>query len=420
MRFIFTLFSLLLITTLDAQKLTGIWRGYFTSSPMSSGLNLQEERYKYEIQIEQLSNNSINGVTYSYKSTVFYGKAELKGILSLPAKSLIVRETKLIDLKIADQSEPCLMTCYLDYTKMGKLEVLEGTFISVNVKDKRDCGSGKIYLEKVTTTDFDKEPFLVKKQPGSTKKDTAKRAPLNFPDNSSRSRGDNLAVKPTPVKPGNQQTQSANKKTGTTSSTGNKATAQTKPAAKPPASNPSGKNTAGNSTVARNNTKKDDKGKNTANAPAVIEKTPEQTVTARGETVETPKVVAPAPKQLPVPRVLVERENSLVRTINTSEENITIEFYDNGTIDNDTISVYHNNELVVSNARLVLLPITVKIKGMVPTSHHEIVVVAENLGDIPPNTALMVIKAGRERYEVTLASSETRNAKVVINYIPKN
>ena len=51
---------------------------------------------------------------------------------------------------------------------MGKLEILEGNFISVNIKDKGDCGSGKVYLERVTTSDFKKEPFLLKKKPEDT------------------------------------------------------------------------------------------------------------------------------------------------------------------------------------------------------------------------------------------------------------
>ena len=38
--------------------------------------------YKYEIQIDQQANNGVKGVTYSYKSTVFYGKAELQGIFT--------------------------------------------------------------------------------------------------------------------------------------------------------------------------------------------------------------------------------------------------------------------------------------------------------------------------------------------------
>ncbi|MCW3088763.1 MAG: hypothetical protein JWQ78_2149, partial [Sediminibacterium sp.] len=96
-----------------------------------------------------------------------------------------------------------------------------------------------------------------------------------------------------------------------------------------------------------------------------------------------------------------------------------VDLYDNSIIDNDTISVYHNNQLVVSNGRLDVRPITVKIKCSRSDPRHEFIVVAENLGDIPPNTALMVITAGRERYEVFLASNERRNAKVVINYVPK-
>jgi hypothetical protein len=421
MRFIFTLLSLLLlVSSLDAQKLTGIWRGYFTSSPMSSGLNLQEERYKYEIQIEQLANNSISGVTYSYKTTVFYGKAELKGILTLPAKSLIVKETRLIDLRISDKSEPCLMTCYLDYTKMGKLEVLEGTFISVNIKDKRDCGSGKIYLEKVTTTEFEKEPFLVKKGDSTKRNDSTPRTSTTrqIPGNSTKNRADNLAVKPAPVSPKPQQkttTSTQKKSSTTTNTTTTKSGTQTKP---PVTNKPATKNTTA---ATKNNTaKKDDKPSSSTATVSSSERNTDRSTAAKEETVDMPREVAPPPKQMSLPKVLIERENNLIRTINTSEEDVLIELYDNGTIDHDTISVYHNNELVISNRCLTYSPIQVKIKCNTNTPVHELVIVAENLGEIPPNSALMVVKAGRERYEVTLASTERRNAKVVVRFAPKN
>ena len=121
---------------------------------------------------------------------------------------------------------------------------------------------------------------------------------------------------------------------------------------------------------------------------------------------------------MPLPKVLLERENNLVATVVVDQEDIQIDFFDNGTIDNDTISVYHNNKLVVSNARLTYSPIRVNIKCSKEDSRHEIIVVAENLGDIPPNTALMVITAngGRFRKEIFLASTEERNAKVIIEY----
>ena len=41
---------------------------------------------------------------------------------------------------------------------------------------------------------------------------------------------------------------------------------------------------------------------------------------------------------------------------------------------------------------------------------------AENLGDIPPNTALMVINYGRKRQEVFLTSDDKKNAKVILEY----
>jgi hypothetical protein len=46
-------------------------------------------------------------------------------------------------------------------------------------------------------------------------------------------------------------------------------------------------------------------------------------------------------------------------------------------------------------------------------------VVAENLGDIPPNTAYMIVTAGGiKRREIFLASNEQKNAKVIIEYKP--
>jgi hypothetical protein len=40
--------------------------------------------------------------------------------------------------------------------------------------------------------------------------------------------------------------------------------------------------------------------------------------------------------------------------------------------------------------------------------------VAENLGDIPPNTSLLVVMDGEKRYEERIISNEQKN--VVINF----
>jgi hypothetical protein len=387
MRLVFTLSAFLFLSMhSSAQKITGIWRGYFSSTNGLYREGLKEEMYKYEIQIDQQPNNGLKGVTYSYKSTVFYGKASFQGIYNVNSKTIILKETNLTDLKIGDKSEPCLMTCYLDYSKMGKLEVLQGTFISINIKDKGDCGNGKVYLERVPDSDFEKEAFLTNKKTnaskessskilagGTPKKDDQKISPPNTKSNT------NSLKQPITPKPS-----LLNNKKPLVATT-------TKPL--PPKSD---------KTPIQENNK--------------LEEPPIQPYIKR----EQAETQAREKRAVSVPKVLIERENKLVKTIIVDEENIQVDLFDNGTIDNDTISVYHNNKQIVKNGRLAFNPISIKINCTPSENIHELVVVAENLGEIPPNTALMVITAGKKRYEVFLTSTENRNAKVVIEYVPKH
>jgi hypothetical protein len=107
----------------------------------------------------------------------------------------------------------------------------------------------------------------------------------------------------------------------------------------------------------------------------------------------------------------------LVRTISVTSPEVIINIYDNGTIDHDTISVYLDNKLIVSHQMLTTNPITVKLKmDDTGNDYHELIMVAENLGDIPPNTSLMVVKAGDKQQEVRITSTEQKNAMVIFKY----
>lgn len=375
MRILFTLlFSYCIPFLLPAQQLTGIWRGYFSSNISMLGDASRDETYKFEIQMLQ-NKNALRGVSFSYKTTVFYGKAELTGIYTPGSKTLILKENKLTDLKITGESEACLMTCYLDYSNIGKMQFLEGTFYSVNIRTKADCGSGKIHLEKVKESEFKKEDFLIT---GSFKKKNETGTPLRAPNN--------------PVK---LPTASSNKKNPVTGAPTNPSPIVSNKLPVVPESTKTG-------TIVEE----------------PLKSSSDKTDLAKRNDLNT-EMEKPVNKQ-PVPRVLVERENDLVKTIITDKQEIRIDLYDNGTIDNDTISVYYNNRLVAASQRLNFTPITFTIKSDAGETHHEIVVVAENLGDIPPNTALMVVTPiGRQRVEIFLSSNEKKNAKVIIDYQPK-
>jgi len=376
-------FRLLLITfflssnLLYAQNLTGIWRGNF-----SSGYGAFKQQYKYEVQINQLSNSAlqkgVQGVTYSYRTTVFYGKATLQGIYDSKNKSLTIRETKLVELKIADRSDPCLMTCYLDYRKEGKTEILEGSFTSMNVNTKGDCGSGYVYLEKVEESDFTKEDFLLKKQKPATKTPLTKTNP--------------------PVDTTKKSAPVVQQKKKTTAPPVVKKTT-------PPATNSQKNNKA---KVPDNKIKKQT---TTGTAKDSIVKSKPAL-----PPVNTPDTENLVKKNVPIPDVIRERDNPLVKKIITSSQDIQIMLYDNGEIDGDTITVYDNNQVIALHKGLTRTPIVLNIKADMYTSRHEIVMVANNLGAIPPNTALMIVTTDGKRYELFISSDEKKNAKVVIEY----
>lgn len=135
-------------------------------------------------------------------------------------------------------------------------------------------------------------------------------------------------------------------------------------------------------------------------------------------TFQTDSVLKQTHKIIPsIPFVLKSRENALVRQMNTEAGEIKIEIYDNGEIDGDSVSVYHNNTLIRSHMRLSQKPITITISVSPSQPHHEIIMVAENLGSIPPNTSVMIITTASNRYELFISSSEQKNAKVVFDLI---
>ncbi|MFY8005504.1 MAG: hypothetical protein ACOVNR_11680, partial [Chitinophagaceae bacterium] len=357
------------------QNLTGIWRGYFVQRDfdMFSG-EYRQEKYKYEVQILQGGKAGVEGVTYSYRTTVFYGKAKCTGIFGKKDKTLTLKETKMEELKISDGSQPCLMTCYLDYEKAGKKEILSGTYTSENMQNKGECGNGSVYLEKVPTSDFELEPFLLnKKKTESEAKPLLKQAPkisskdAFHPKAPISSKAVTNNAKKTGIKPGAEEFMVSKKKEKPT--------------------------TIGHLTPTDKEIKED-------------------------EIPEEP-VIKVTPK--PVPSILLQRKNELVQSFSFDESaEVDIEYYDNGQIDNDTISVYHNNELVINKARLSYQPIHYKFTLNAENPKHEIITIANNLGTIPPNTAMMIIRAGNKKHSVFITSDEKKNAKIVIEWKGKN
>lgn len=390
----FLLFTICCISiSVSAQDLTGIWRGGFRSTAKNRLMEMlgQDDRYKFEVQIDQ-QDKRFSGVTYSYLTTVFYGKATCEGTVNPATHKVLLEEIKLVEQRMSGGGGICIMTLFLQYSKVGEEEFLEGTYSSMKTSDSTDCGKGTVFLRKVPTSDFYKEPFLVEKE-----KEAEKNPP---PPVTKKIDSAAIVKKTTPV----TKPPATVKKPVT-------GTAKTTPPVKKPVTTPPANNTAKNNAAVK---------KPTLTPPPPTTKVPEPNLVTKplvdsAKKVEKPIVTAPP---APVPKILLTRENELVKTITTSAKELNIRIYDNGAVDNDTISVYLDKKLVLSKKRLTEKAITLTVKLDDDENYHELVMVAENLGEIPPNTSLMIVDAGKQQYEVRITSTEQKNAVIVFKYKP--
>lgn len=113
-----------------------------------------------------------------------------------------------------------------------------------------------------------------------------------------------------------------------------------------------------------------------------------------------------------------ERKLEIQQIIKVSDTAIYISLYDNAIIDDDTVSVFVDKRPVMLRQRISEKPLSFQIANTEPGRPTEIIMQAENLGSIPPNTAFMLIQAGKNRYEVRLKSSFEKHAVVIISYDP--
>jgi hypothetical protein len=95
---------------------------------------------------------------------------------------------------------------------------------------------------------------------------------------------------------------------------------------------------------------------------------------------------------------------------------IRLDFYDNAEIDGDSISVLVNRRTVLSHQKLNAKPITVFVRVDLQNTFQEVEMVAENLGSIPPNTAILIVTAGEKRYQLLLTSTTEKSARVRFVY----
>ena len=347
------LFFCIISLQLSAQNLTGRWVGSFIANN-----DALINSYSYQIDIKENSNHQITAQTITQKADQFYASAFARGSHSLHTNLVQINETSFDQIKIASELEACLMTNFLTYKNLDGHEILEGSYMSNAVNGKRNCGSGKVFLEKA-------ENLL-----------------------SIQRKKNNLKSKDVIIPPIVEAKKSIAKLSKPIVNSRKQIVNSTKPVIKDQ-SNP-------------------------------IVETDTDEVIVENLTEPTKQNAQHSSQNQPInlPWVLVGRENKLVKRIITNSKKISIDLFDNGTIDNDTIIVYDNKQLLVNKQRLSYKSIHLEFNFTENLREHEVIIVAHNMGTVPPNTALLLFKDGKSRQEHFITSTNKINAKLLIVYEP--
>lgn len=376
----------------------GKWKGFF--NPNNSPIG---KVYSYEMDITQGPQGQLTISTYTKLSSDFSAHAYATGSLDKTTHLVHIEEQGFLDLSIQENYTPCLMNNFLMYKNIRGHEIIEGTYTSYNKKTGKDCGGGKIYLEK----DLPIQKLIASERAAKQKNEKEKAAEKNkvIPSKTITETKTVNTVLP-PAKTNLQ-------KTNTVVNT------NTNNSSKP---NNTNKLAVVNNKVA-SNTKSSPENINTAIQNVQInsiqdEPVMEEAILNEPEDIETEIRIKQGNGFQTVPWALVARENRLAKKITTSSKQFSIDLYDNGTIDNDTIIVYDNKKLLVSKKRLSYKAIHLEFTLSEVINEHEIIIVAHNMGTVPPNTALLVLKDGDRRQELFITSTNKMNAKIIVSYIP--
>jgi len=135
-----------------------------------------------------------------------------------------------------------------------------------------------------------------------------------------------------------------------------------------------------------------------------------------------PPATTEAPPPAPAPSTVTQTVNE--KKLSTRKKNmqmvipftpgksIELRFYDNAAIDGDSIAIFLNGRLLREHILLGSEPQTIKISTDDLQDDNEVVIVAENLGTIPPNTSYLYALVGNKKYEGRLFADEHSSALI--------
>lgn len=109
---------------------------------------------------------------------------------------------------------------------------------------------------------------------------------------------------------------------------------------------------------------------------------------------------------------VTERTNLVQHEVLYESDSLYLSLYDNGEVDGDSVSVYINGTQLLNKVRLSTNPVTLTVATQ-QAPVIQVVMYAESLGSIPPNTGLLIVREKGKVHEIRFSSNLTENATIL-------
>ena len=370
--------------SLVAQNISGQWIGKFTSQEDPNGGGTD-----YVLEIES-NGTQLTGYSYTYFSIAgkrYFVICRLKGSYDNGSKSMVINEVETVKTNTPPDFENCHQSHLLTYLKQKDKESLVGKWKPT--EKGSTCGKGFTELERKA---------LVKDK--TTKPE--------------------VDVKKSTV----QKTTQTNKQVAKPKTTAPQTSLNKKPSQNSTKTPPKNTIPAQKAIVKNTPTAPEPKKISTEDAePASPPKVAQQSVKDNyNDKKNTEKSALPIEsnkaKNMPnnTKEKLAKRTYQVIKVIEVNHSTIKVDIYDNGQIDGDVVSIYLNEKQLVSSKMLTAQPISLQIQVDDTEEVYDLIMYAESLGSIPPNTALMIVTTPTQRYEINISSNEQTSGAIRFKY----
>jgi hypothetical protein len=454
MKYLITAYILLIGFSAQSQNITGVWHGKITKKSGLTGIN---KSYKIEVKFIAYG-DSIKGTAYYYNSKTNYYRYAIKGYRDGRDNSVHWWDDTLIESKMpsvtlrAANDEAFIVDA--DYNCPGGDKMyLDGPATKANDNEPKFTFSGEKVKNNIFNDEWDWviDNFYL----GAAEKDiidsVAAIAYQPKTNNSSTNSSINNQERNNPPRMVAIPSQPANKLDPVTNSPKPIITTTTTVEKPLPVTAKETSITANNTDSTKNNTALISnpfyKGNTNNNTNATIPiPTPQQPAnnptpntvlvpidSLRSYVANKPnndstknitKVVAPTPTKtattLPSITTVINNNQQKLQTRKVAEvanipitsDSIELNFYDNGIVDGDSIAIFLNDSLLHEHVFLSHINYKLMLPVALLKEQNTLVMVAENLGSIPPNTSTVIIYVGKQRYQAELESDEKQSATI--------